>query len=207
MGLVVSFAGYMPPARFDDLPWTEASVEEAEEETGTWTEIDTLALDPLDTDPSNPASRNLTTENGSAVDLWYRLIYADANGDISEPTDAVQNKSPIPSAYATVDELAAKLSIRGSRLQANNDGLQRVLNTAALEIDKEIGGPLLSPSEAELNLLASVNLGRAQDLWEIEGVPMGVLGLGGETPILTPRDSWVRWANMLAALKQEWGIA
>jgi hypothetical protein len=207
MGLIVSFTGYTPPRRFDDLPWTEARIEEAELSSGTWAQIDAIALDPLDADPSSPASRDFTTEAGTAVDQWYQIVFADANGDVSEPTEAIQNASPSDSAYATVEELASKLSLSGSRLVANSDGLQRVLNTAALEIDKEIGGPLLSPSEAELNLLATVNLGRAQDLWTIEGLPVGVIGLGGETPMLTPRDSWVRWANMLAAVKTEWGLA
>jgi hypothetical protein len=31
--------------------------------------------------------------------------------------------------------------------------------------------------------------------------------LGGDTPLLAPRDSWVRYANMLAPLKSRWGIA
>jgi hypothetical protein len=110
-------------------------------------------------------------------------------------------------AYATVEELAAKLTIRGARLTADTDGLQRVLDAATVEIDHEIGGAPVSPTDDEVEFLTMVNLGRAQDLWLLEEQAIGVVGLGGETPILSPRDSWVRWANMLAVMKQSWGIA
>ena len=78
-----------------------------------------------------------------------------------------------------------------------------------MEIDHEIGGPFVSPSEEELDLCETVCLARAQDLWLIEGLPVGVIGLGGETPLLSPRDSWVRHANVLAAIKpgDAWGVA
>ncbi len=109
--------------------------------------------------------------------------------------------------YATVEQLAAKLSIRDAKLAASEADLQRVLDAATLEIDHEIGGALVSPSEEEIALLEFACLGRSQDLWLIEGMPIGVIGLGGETPLLSPRDSWSRWANILAVLKQSWGVA
>lgn len=109
-------------------------------------------------------------------------------------------------AYADTETLARKLKVNESTYQ---DDLERVLNAAALEIDHEIGGPLVSPDDEEAALLETVSLGRSQDLWLIEGLPVGVIGLGGETPLLTPRDSWARWALMLAPLKpgDAWGIA
>ncbi len=109
--------------------------------------------------------------------------------------------------YASTTELAAKLSISGAKLAAQEDDLQRVLDAATLEINHEIGGALVSPTEEESALLESVCLARAQDLWLVEGMPIGVIGLGGETPLMSPRDSWVRHANVLAVLKQSWGIA
>lgn len=107
-------------------------------------------------------------------------------------------------AYADAAKLAAKLKVNAN---TQAEDLNRVLNAATLEIDSEIGGPLVSPSEEELALLESVCLARAQDLWLVEGMPIGVIGLGGETPLLSPRDSWQRHANTLAPLKQSWGIA
>jgi hypothetical protein len=108
-------------------------------------------------------------------------------------------------AYATVEQLAAQLKVNASTREAD---LQRVLDAAALEIDTEIGYSLdTSATEEDLALVATVNLARAADLWTIEGLPVGVIGLGGETPFLTPRNSWDRHANTLAPLKQSWGIA
>ncbi len=114
--------------------------------------------------------------------------------------------SPGPSGpfYATRATLASKLKINAT---TNATDLDRVLAAATREIDHEIGGPLDSPTAQDLALLETVCLARAQDLWLVEGMPIGVIGLGGETPLLSPRDSWVRHANTLAPLKQSWGIA
>ncbi len=99
--------------------------------------------------------------------------------------------------------------------------LQRVLDAATLEINVEIGyridaedpdvvtyvGTRGFTIDEALALAFTTNLARAQDLWLVEGLPVGVIGLGGETPLLSPRDSWVRHANTLAPLKKKWGIA
>lgn len=97
MTQVVSFEGYTPPARFDTVAWTDAKVQEATAAAGPWTLIDTLALDPVDADPTDPATRNLTTENATdPPGLWYRIIFVDAGTGVSQPTAAVQNLSPQP---------------------------------------------------------------------------------------------------------------
>lgn len=113
-------------------------------------------------------------------------------------------------AYATKAQLAAVLpgiTAGGSR----DTDLDRVLDMAALEIDKELDK--VEPFDfssadgiAAFPLLVHVNLERAADLWHMEQVQSGLL-LGGETPLLAPRDSWVRYANMLAPLKEQWGLA
>lgn len=101
-------------------------------------------------------------------------------------------------AYADAETLARKLKVNAVTYA---DDLARVLDAATFEIDDEINGPLVSPSDEQLALLETVNLGRAQDLWTIEGLPVGVIGLGTETPLMTPRDSWARWAQALAKLR------
>jgi hypothetical protein len=112
-------------------------------------------------------------------------------------------------AYANVETLAQQLKVNATTREAD---LQRVLDAAALEIDTEIGPEgvaLLDASPANedyLALAATVNLSRAADLWVIEGLPVGVIGLGGETPFLTPRNSWERHSNTLAPLKRSWGL-
>lgn len=104
-------------------------------------------------------------------------------------------------AYTEVATLANKLKVNADTQEEN---LQRVIDAAAFEIDREIGTPLISPTDGQLALLETVNLGRAQDLWLIEGLPVGVIGLGGETPFLSPRDSWERWAIVLSKGLRDW---
>jgi hypothetical protein len=111
--------------------------------------------------------------------------------------------------YATTDQLAAVLP--GITDATRHADPQRVLDMAALEIDTEIDRATpfdFSDAEgiAAFPLLVHVNLERAADLWHMENVQSGLL-LGGDTPLLAPRDSWVRYANMLAPLKSRWGIA
>jgi hypothetical protein len=91
--LIVSFGDYVPAARYDGLPWTEARIEEGLTETGPWVLIDTIALSPVDTDPSNPIPRSFTTENATIQNGWYKITFADASGDTS-PTDPIFNAPP-----------------------------------------------------------------------------------------------------------------
>lgn len=112
---------------------------------------------------------------------------------------------PFRMAYATVEQLGRLLNVSPTDREAD---LSRVLEAAALEIDSEIGGFLgWSDDEQALALVESVNLERAQDLWELEQVPAGILGLGGEVPMIVPRNSWERHAQRLAPLKTDWGLA
>jgi len=202
MSVVVSFENYRPTPRYDSIPWTEVRIEEAPALLGPYVLIDTLPLTPVDANPAEPALRSFTTENGTDVGLWYQLIFADATGDILGPTFPVQNvASRTP--YASVEELAALLRIRVSD---RSDALQRVLETAAYEIDMELGRILpFSPPPA---LVVEVNLERAVEHWQQMQSPFGVLGLGFESgPAFVSRDSWDRHAHKLAPLKETWGIA
>lgn len=202
MSVVVSFENYRPTPRYDSIAWTEVRIEEAVTSVGPWTLIDTQPLTPVDADPSQPMLRSFTTENGTDTELWYRLVFADATGDILGPTFPVQNV-PSRAPYATVDELAALLRVRVSD---RSDALQRVLETAAYEIDQELGRILpFSPPPA---LVVEVNLERAVEHWQQMQSPFGVIGLGSDvTPAFVSRDSWDRHAHKLAPLKESWGIA
>lgn len=93
MGVVVSFVDYRPAARFDDVPWTEAQIEEAASASGPWTVIDMISLTPADVDPSAPQLRSFTTDEGTGPDLWYRVTFVDAGSGTSQPTDPVHNSS------------------------------------------------------------------------------------------------------------------
>lgn len=74
----VTLTDLTPVARYDNLPWTSARLEESATEDGDFTEIDTFALIPADTDPKNPATRVFTSDNGTIENAWYRVVWIDA---------------------------------------------------------------------------------------------------------------------------------
>lgn len=210
---VVTFRDYVPPARYDEptpIAWTEARIEEGESVTGPWVELETITLDPVDADPTDPAVRNFTTELASdTAGLWYRVVFVDADGDEAQPTQAIQNTATF-STYATVDELARLLKIRAPSSE-QTVALERVLTTAAGEINAEVGRTEDNPLTGwELSLAAQVNLERAVEHWQQQEVTFafGLTGVGtdiGATHIA--RDTWQRHAHKLAPLKEEFGFA
>ncbi len=211
MAQVITFEQYQPSPRYDSLPWTEVRIQEAATATAVnaaWTTLETITLDPVDTDPTNPASRDFTTELASdTAGLWYRLIFVDASGDSLQPTVPVQNVPP-SSAYATVTELARILKIR-SVTDEQRDAMERVLLAAAGEINAEIDlADDVGLAGWQVALAAEVNLERAVEHWRQQESPFGLIGLGPEMPAeRTARDSWSRHAHKLAPLKGQWGLA
>ncbi len=207
MSVVVTFESYVPPARFDGTPWTEVRIEEAATEDGTYTQIEALALSPVDVDPTDPAARSFTTELGTGDEYWYRIIFADGTGDVSTATTAIQNAAPaVPQdvdPFATAAELATILQVNAT---SNADALERVLQAAAGEIVSETGRNDFSGWE--LQLVAQVNLARAEELWKQMKVPWGVIGAESEFGATRiARDTFERHALSLAPLKASWGVA
>lgn len=203
MTQVISFEDFVPPARYDAIPWTQAQIEEAATATGIFTLIDTLNISPVDTDPAHPASRNFTTSAASDTEaLWYRLIFLDAIGNDALPTFPIQNV-PEREPYASVDELATLLKVNATTRHA---ALRRVLISAADEIDAELG--LTAAFDVPPKLAIEVNLERAVEHWQQMQSPFGLVGLGAITGgTHTATDSWNRHANKLAPLKESWGLA
>lgn len=210
MSQVVSFADYLPAARYDGNPWTGITIEEAPTSTGPWTLIDTQTFAVPDDDPAHPQERSFTTDQASdTFGLWYRITFTDTNGDVSLPTAPIQNPTVAVAAYATTNELFRILKVRepsdDQTLAAQSD-----LNTATLEINAEIDlADDAHPLDAnQLELCRGVCLDRAADLWRHrESVP-GVLGVLDETLTAAPgRYSWERYAQRLAPVKRSWGIA
>lgn len=211
MSQVITFSGYQPTPRYDGVSWTQVRIQEAataDAVDADWSTIETIALDPLDVDPTEPASRDITTELASdTAGLWYRLIFVDGSGDELLPTVPVQNIVSIAS-YATVTELARILKIRAPT-DEQRDAMERVLLTAAGEINTEID---LASDEGlagwQIALAAEVNLERAVEHWRQQESPFGLIGLGPELPAeRAARDSWERHALKLAPLKSQWGMA
>lgn len=101
MSRVLTFAGYRPSSRADDLSWTHARIEESAGSTGPWTVIETIDLSTLDggvdVDPVHPQTRRFTTEEATLAEGWYRIVFLDADGDADAAT------TPVSSALALVD--------------------------------------------------------------------------------------------------------
>lgn len=80
MGIVLTLLGLTPPARYDGTPWYSVAIQESASEDGPYAAIDTVVLDPPDTDPTQPATRNLTTTEASLPAGWYQVQFLDVNG-------------------------------------------------------------------------------------------------------------------------------
>ena len=103
----------------------------------------------------------------------------------------------------TALELATILQVNAT---SNADALDRVLVASAGEIVSETGRNDFSGWE--LDLVAQVNLARAEELWKQMKAPYGIIGLDSEVGGMhIARDTFARHAHALAPLKREWGIA
>ncbi len=207
MTIVVTFEDFVPAARFDDVPWTDARIEESDAKDGTFTPIDTVTFLIPDPDPANPGARSFTTSQGTAIGYWYQIVFIDGSLNESLPTAPLQNTAGTvsPHMYATVTELARILKIRSATAE-QTVALRRCLEAAANEIDSELGrtDTFSSPFPA---LVVEVNLERAVEHWQQGEIPFGIVGLGDTGAIYTARDSWDRHAHKLSPLKESWGLA
>src|SRR5215212_376931 len=86
MTYVVSLTEFRPPPRYDGVAWASAKIEEAALRGGPFTELETKALDPLDTDPTSPIARSFTTTLATLPAGWYRVVFTDGSAETaSEP--------------------------------------------------------------------------------------------------------------------------
>lgn len=104
--MIVNLIDYVPEARYDDVPWTHARIEEAPAATGDWTAIDTFTLAPVDADPTLPASRSFTSTNATLPAGWYRVVWVDDDANESA-TPPVQNLLP----FATAEDFGNRLGL------------------------------------------------------------------------------------------------
>jgi hypothetical protein len=208
MTVVVSLEDFRPSPRYDSEPWTDAQIYEAPESTGPWTLLETIPILPVDADPMNPAYRNFTTDLGTADELWYQIVFVDADMSTGLPTFPIQNVEDDRPVYASVSELARLLRVSATD---RHNSLMRVLKAAADEIDSEIGtatiGGVATPFSNPPAIAREVNLERAVEHWSQMQAPFGIVGLGDVGATYTARDTWDRHAHKLAPLKGSWGLA
>src|SRR5215831_19857080 len=96
-------------------------------------------------------------------------------------------------AYATVDELAAKLKIRVT--PENTPALQACIDAAAVEIDHHIDVSADSPAVDPADPLAGqVNLARAVEWWKAADATFGVVGFTDTGALQAPKNTFARHA-------------
>lgn len=116
MGYVVGLVNSTPPARSDEVSYTSVHIEEAAEEAGPWTIVDTKTTGP-DADPESPATRDLTTRNATLPSGWYRLTWVSGT-DTSTPSEPVQNTASLaggvrPTIFDVAQKVRSRTKIRG----------------------------------------------------------------------------------------------
>lgn len=113
--------------------------------------------------------------------------------------------------YGSTTELFRILKVRTATTE-QTAAATRYLTAATLEIDAELdrATDATALTADELLLIESVAIDRAADLWRhTESIP-GVMGALDDSPIASPgytRYSWERYAQRLAPLKGQWGVA
>lgn len=133
-----------------------------------------------------------------------QLSIDDLTVTFSAPAD-----SPAGDMYGTTDELFRILKIRTPTIDQTT-AAERVLIAAAGEINAEIDlADGVDLADWQLQLVTLTALDRAADLWRhVENIA-GITGLlGDETSLALPgRYSWERYAQRLAPVKNQWGLA
>jgi hypothetical protein len=109
-------------------------------------------------------------------------------------------------AYAEATELARILAIRSPSTD-QTAAMERKLDVATGEIDCEIdlaATAVLSPEDQ--STLEDVCLRRAAELWLLDDRALGVIA-SDMGPTYLAKNSWEKYANELAHIKGQWGIA
>ena len=165
---------------------------------------------PPDADPALPVARNFTTELGTALDYWYRIVFADATGDTCVPTTPVQNVAggtvPTVSPVRRDRRAGAGAAAQGRRRRPDAGDATRDRGGVSAEIDSYLApdAPYFPPYPA---LVVQVCLERAVEHWKQEQSPFGLIAMGGESPpAFASRNSWRRHAQTLLPLKASWGV-
>lgn len=139
MTFVRTFEGYTPPDRYDLTPFTEARIQESALPESGFVTIDTIALSPVDADPTNPATRDLTTALATLEDAWYRIVWADADGSTFVTESVYFPSGSQPGALATTADVARILRSTIPSDQVSN--VEAALEVATAWAKRYLGRP------------------------------------------------------------------
>ena len=209
MPVVVALEDFRPSPRYDGEPWTDAQIYEGTASDAVFTLLETQALTPVDADPENPAYRNFTTQLGTAEELWYQIVFIDADMSTGQPTAPIQN----------VADEQTRLRL-GGRTRAVAQGLS---DPAAQRADAspEVSGRRDRPRDRNRGhqrhgrfptptLRPSCARSTSSERWSTGSRSSRRSGSSawGTRHRCTPRrDSWDRHKHKLASSKAAWGIA
>jgi hypothetical protein len=136
MSYVVTLLDYAPPERSDGIPYVSASIEEGGSPEGPWAVIDVLAIVPAE-NPAEPEAANLTTDNATLAEGWYRVSWIDRVGGESAPSAPARNLAVLeggvrPTVASVAMLLRARTKIKGGKEQGTFTALTR---PTAMEVD------------------------------------------------------------------------
>ena len=108
-------------------------------------------------------------------------------------------------AYVEATELARVLKIRTPSTDQTN-AMERCLDAATVEIDAEIDLPAdVVLDSGQTAVAEQVCLQRAAELWALQEVPLGFVGIGSDFGASRlAADSFRKYAITLSPLKQGW---
>lgn len=132
MSYVVTITDSAPPPREDEA-WTHARIEESAGRSGPFNNLETFTLDPVDTDPENPDTRDFTTELATLPAAWYRIVWLDQSGDAFEALPVFSGNAIRP----TVDEVA---KLMPDRTTVDGGDEVRTFNTETSPTAEEVEG-------------------------------------------------------------------
>ena len=127
MGFVHTLSGFAPVPRLDGVPFVTMELQQSADRV-SWLTIASQALVPADLDPSQPATRGITSDQGTLPQCWLRVVFYDAQGDLSA-SDPIWSHSA-GTGLATVEDVRAVMRLRDSSL-ADDADLARSLSVAA----------------------------------------------------------------------------
>lgn len=145
---VVSLSNYRPSPRSDGKAWKEAKLEGASASTGPWTAIQTFTLAPEDADPTNPASRNFTTEKAKPEQTWVRVTFVDSDGDEQTTTPVALATSAAATDLTTLANVRSFLQKQGAD-QEQDQIIQTLITQASGAITRYTERQFLPEAGAE----------------------------------------------------------
>ena len=198
MAYVVSLTGFEPGARYDSVAWTQARIEEATSANGPWTALVTQALSPVDSDPTNPQTRNLTTSLATLATGWYRIVWLDAISNQQESGAVYSSNLYQETAGLTLAEMRTQVKVQGGFDVSDavvdgwiNERYKQLVArsgwyTATVSMGNTSAGVYKYPIDPDVVDLHALSVGGVPydrvghaDLWRVRGGTARLQGYGG----------------------------